>query len=208
VSTKHPTSNQHEYLALSAPNRRAQGHVPGEVGVWVFIVGDMVVFAWFFIVYMHQRAQNITAFDAAHKTLSLTFGGLNTLLLLSGSWFVVLALSFLRGGHQRAGKWLIGATLACGGGFVVNKALEWHEKIVTGHPAEQADFFMYYFVLTGIHLLHLLIGLIVLALMWRVAGKPALGPKNFRTLEAGACYWHLVDLLWLVLFALFYLVAN
>jgi nitric oxide reductase NorE protein len=208
VSTKHPTSNQDEHQALSAPDRRAQGHVPGEVGVWVFIVGDMVVFAWFFIVYMHQRAQNVPAFDAAHKTLSLTFGGLNTLLLLSGSWFVVLALNCLRAGNQRTGKWLIGATLASGVGFVVNKALEWHEKIVTGHPTEQSDFFMYYFVLTGIHLLHLLIGLIVLTVMWRVARKEALGPKNFRTLEAGACYWHLVDLLWLVLFALFYLVAN
>ena len=208
MSTTHPTNTTDDHMALSAPKRRTQGHVPGEVGVWVFILGDMVVFAWFFIVYMHQRAQNPEVFNEAHKSLSLIFGGLNTLLLLTGSWFVVLALNFLRQGNQRAGKRLIGAALACGVGFVVNKALEYHEKIVTGHSAEQADFFMYYFVLTGIHLFHLLIGLLVLTIMWRVARKPVLGAKNFRTLEAGASYWHLVDLLWLVLFALFYLVSS
>jgi nitric oxide reductase NorE protein len=176
--------------------------------VWVFILGDMVVFAWFFIVFMHQRAQHAGAFNEAHRSLNLTFGGLNTLLLLTGSWFVVMAVHALRAQNQRNGKRLIGVAIACGLGFVINKLLEYHERIVAGHPHEQAEFFMYYFVLTGIHLVHLLIGLAVLTLMWRVAGKPVLGPRQFRTLEASASYWHLVDLLWLVLFALFYLVSG
>lgn len=195
-------------MAPGASAPRTRGHVPGEVGVWIFILGDMVVFAWFFIVFMHQRAQHAEAFDAAHKSMNLTFGGLNTMLLLTGSWSVVMAVHALRTDGRRSGKRLIGIAIGCGIGFVINKLLEYHEKIVTGHPHEQADFFMYYFVLTGIHLVHLLIGLAVLTLMWRVASKPVLGARQFRTLESGASFWHLVDLLWLVLFALFYLVSG
>ncbi|MCV7410665.1 cytochrome c oxidase subunit 3 [Mycobacterium florentinum] len=168
----------------------------------------MLVFAWFFIVFMHQRARHAEAFNAAHKSLNLTFGVLNTMLLLTGSWFVVMAVHALRVNNQRLGKGLIKIAIACGLGFVVNKVLEYHDRIAAGHPHEQADFFMYYFVLTGIHLVHLLIGLAVLTLMLRVAGKPVLGPRQFRTLESGASFWHLVDLLWLVLFALFYLVSG
>jgi nitric oxide reductase NorE protein len=195
-------------MAPATPARRSRGHVPGEIGVWFFILGDMVVFAWFFIVFMQQRGKKADVFDQAHESLSLTFGGMNTLLLLTGSWFVVLGLNALRTQRQQAGARFIVATFVCGVGFVINKALEWRHEIVVGHPAEQADFFMYYFILTGIHLLHLIIGLAVLLIMWRVARRPELKPKNFRTLEAGASYWHLVDLLWLVLFALFYLISS
>jgi nitric oxide reductase NorE protein len=208
VSTAPPRSASNERVALSTPAWRTQGHVPGEVGIWVFILGDMVVFGWLFIVFMHQRSQHAEVFDQARRSLNLTLGGLNTLLLLTGSWFVVLGVHALRRGHQPAGKWLIAGAIACGLGFVINKVFEYHEKIVVGHPRAQADFFMYYFVLTGIHLFHLMLGLIVLTLMWRVAHKATLRPRNFRTLEAGACFWHLIDLLWLILFALFYLTSN
>jgi nitric oxide reductase NorE protein len=208
VTATSPASISHPSVAPGAPPPRARAHIPGEVGVWIFILGDMVVFAWFFIVFMHQRARHVEAFNAAHKSLNLTFGGLNTMLLLTGSWFVVMAMHALRVNNQRTGQWFIRIAIVCGLGFVVNKFLEYHDKIVVGHPHEQADFFMYYFVLTGIHLVHLLIGLAVLTLMLRVAGKPVLGPRQFRTLESGASFWHLVDLLWLVLFALFYLVSG
>ena len=208
MTATRPPNIAHKPVVPGVVPSRTRGHVPGEVGVWIFILGDMVVFAWFFIVFMHQRAQRANVFNEAHKSLNLTLGGLNTLLLLTGSWFVVMALHALRANNQRTGKRLIVVAIVCGLGFVINKLLEYHEKIVTGHPHEQADFFMFYFVLTGIHLVHLLIGLAVLTLMWRVAGKPVLGQRQFRTLEAGASFWHLVDLLWLVLFALFYLVSG
>jgi nitric oxide reductase NorE protein len=208
MSMAPPKNTATERVPLSTPAWRTQGHLPGEVGVWVFIVGDLVVFAWLFIVFMYQRSQNVEVFDQAHKSLNLALGGLNTLLLLTGSWFVVLGLHAVRHSHQRAGKWLFITAIACGLGFVINKAVEYHELIVKGHPRAQADFFMYFFVMTGIHLLHLVIGLLVLTLMWRIARKATLRPHNFRTLEAGACYWHLIDLLWLVLFALFYTISN
>jgi nitric oxide reductase NorE protein len=182
--------------------------VPGEVGLWVFILGDMVVFGWLFIVFMHQRGQNADGYDAGQNNLSLTIGVLNTLLLLTGSWFVVLGLHAVRRGYQRAGRWFFVAAMGCGLGFVFDKVLEYHHVIVLKPPQAQADFFMFFFVLTGIHLFHLVLGLVVLTVMWRVANKSTLRPRNFRTLEAGACFWHLVDLLWLILFALFYLVSN
>lgn len=208
MTATHPPSVSHPSVAPGASASRARHHVPGEVGVWILILGDMVVFAWFFIVFMHQRARHAEVFDAAHRSLNLTFGGLNTMLLLTGSWFVVMAVHALRANSQRLGKGFIRIAIGCGLGFVVNKFLEYHDKIAAGHPHEQADFFMYYFVLTGIHLVHLLIGLAVLTLMLRVASKPLLGPRQFQTLESGASFWHLVDLLWLVLFALFYLVSG
>ncbi|WP_250282549.1 MULTISPECIES: cytochrome c oxidase subunit 3 family protein [unclassified Frankia] len=184
---------------------RGGGRVPGEIGIWVFIFGDMLVFGLFFGVFVHERSRSTELFEQAHETMNLTFGAVNTLLLLTGSMFVVLGLSALRGGASRPGSRMILVTLLCGAGFVLNKYLEYSDKIDAGHTPSANSFYMYYFVFTGIHLLHLLIGMIGLVIMYRIARKPVLEARDIRNLEAGACYWHLVDLLWIVLFALLYL---
>ncbi|MEU4227837.1 cytochrome c oxidase subunit 3 [Nonomuraea sp. NPDC026600] len=191
----------------TAPGRRLRGpgHVPGEIGIWVFIFGDMLIFAVFFGVFVYERSRAAELFEQAREHMNLAFGAGNTLLLLTGSMFVALSLNASRHGASVRGSRMILVTLLCGAGFVVNKFLEYSSAIEAGHTPSTNSFYMYYFVLTGIHLLHLLLGMVALAIMYRIAGKPVLSRRDLRHLEAGACYWHLIDLLWIVLFALLYL---
>jgi nitric oxide reductase NorE protein len=191
----------------SALPRRSRGHLPGEVGVWVFIFGDLVVFTVFFAVFLYERGHDHGVFEASRKTLDLTLGAVNTILLLTGSLFVALGVQAARRQASLARRMLVLAMLS-GAGFVANKALEYASKIQAGHTPDQNDFYMYFFAFTGIHLVHLLVGLLVLGVMWRIAGKAATSARDIRNLEAGACYWHLVDLLWIVLFGLLYLVRS
>ena len=191
--------------AQSASKRRA-GHVPGEEGVWVLIMGDMLVFSIFFATYLIYRAQNVALYTASQLSMQRGFGLLNTVLLLTSSWFVALAVSEARaGGRERAMRLLLGA-FACGIGFVVSKAFEWGGKIQAGITLNSNEFYIFYYMLTGIHLLHVLIGLIVLGYLIARSRRPDPGASYVLVMEGGGAFWHLVDLLWIVLFALLYLV--
>lgn len=183
------------------------GHVPGEAGIWFFIVGDMLVFGLFFGVFMVTRGQDLEAFRAGRETLDTTFGALNTLLLLTGSILVVLAMRALRdGAPDRAPRLILGAMLT-GLWFIVNKGLEYSDKLSADLTPATNDFYTLFFVFTGIHLLHLLGGMGALTYMYRLARRPARSARDIAMIECAASYWHLVDLLWVVLFPLFYLVA-
>ncbi|MEV7085397.1 cytochrome c oxidase subunit 3 [Streptomyces sp. NPDC093085] len=208
--TRTPESFADPFVARAAPRgpagpSRGGGRTPGETGIWVFAFGDLLVFTVFFCVFVHERARAPEAFELGRRSLDLTFGTLNTLLLLTGSLSVVLGLHALRRGATRPGTRALLVTLVCGAGFVIDKYLEYAGAVQAGHTPSANAFFMYYFVLTGIHLVHLLIGMAGLGLMYRIARTPSPGPREIRLLEAGGCYWHLVDLLWIILFALLYL---
>lgn len=190
-------------VADTARGARPLRHLPGEPGVWVFIAGDLVVFALLFAVFVHDRAQDPQLFLRSQGTLNQGYGLINTLLMLSSSWLVALAVLAARAGRPTAAPRLLALALLCGVGFVAAKAFEWSEKIGAGFTIASNDFFMYYYLLTGIHLLHVLIGMGVLAFLWHIARNPK---PAITTLESGASFWHLVDLLWIVLFPLLYLI--
>ena len=186
--------------------KRRAGHVPGEEGVWVLIMGDMLVFSIFFATYLIYRAQSVALYVSSQLSMQRGFGLLNTALLLTSSWFVALAVSEARaGGRERAMRLLLGA-FACGIGFVVSKAFEWGGKIQAGITLNSNEFYIFYYMLTGIHLLHVLIGLIVLGYLIARSRRPDPGASYVLVMEGGGAFWHLVDLLWIVLFALLYLV--
>jgi len=188
--------------AATAPKRR----VPGEEGTWIFILGDMCVFAVFFTVYLHSRGKESALFRTSQETLDRNLGALNTVLLLISSLFVVLAVRAFRSSQRRLAPPLFVAAFACGIGFSVVKGFEYHEKIAAGISPNTNAFYMYYFVLTGLHLFHLIVGLIVLSILFRFSRKPELTKSQYAFFEGGACFWHMVDLLWLVLFPLIFLV--
>lgn len=191
--------------AEGAAGRRA-GHVPGEEGVWVLIMGDMLAFSIFFATYLIYRAQNVALYVGSQLSMQRGFGLLNTALLLTSSWFVALAVSNARAGRRdRAMQLLLGA-FACGIGFVISKAFEWGGKIQAGITLNSNEFAIFYYMLTGIHLLHVLIGLIVLGYLIARSRRPDPGASYVLVMEGGGAFWHLVDLLWIVLFALLYLV--
>jgi nitric oxide reductase NorE protein len=190
---------------VPVPADRRDRHIPGEAGLWILIFGDMTVFAILFCVYLTERGKQLGIFDHAQDTLNRNLGALNTLLLLSSSLLVVLATRAIKTARRSAPLLLAGA-IACGLGFVAVKAIEYHEKIAAGITPDVNTFYMYYFVLTGLHLAHVLLGLVVLAVLFTLSRKAELSEGQLRFFEGGACFWHMVDLLWIVIFPLLYLV--
>jgi nitric oxide reductase NorE protein len=181
-------------------------HVPGEAGIWVFIFGDMVVFAIMFATYLYYRGDDVALFNTAQQRLNPDFGLVNTLLLLASSLLVVLAVGLVRTGAHRPARPLILGAIGCGLWFSVLKVIEYSGKLDAGFTPQNNQFFMFYFVLTGLHWFHLAIGLAVLAYMYFSARRTSLDVKQFAWFEGAGCYWHMVDLLWIVLFPLLYLV--
>jgi nitric oxide reductase NorE protein len=189
--------------ATTAPTK-----VPGEPGVWVLIFGDMLAFAALFGVFMYYQRANPVVFDQSRTHLEIWRGVLNTLLLLTSSYFVVLALSAFRNGpHGKASRLLV-AAFTCGGGFVINKVLEYRTETAGGNTPTTNLFYTFFYTMTGIHLVHLVIGMCGLGVMWRVAQRAensGRNPDKPVLMEVCAVYWHMVDLLWVIIFPLLYL---
>jgi nitric oxide reductase NorE protein len=181
--------------------------MPGEEGTWVFLFGDMLVFGVFFATFMYQRAQAPELFDQSRQTLNAGIGLANTLILLTSSLFVVTAIGAIRLHRRVAAQLLLIGAIACGLAFVALKAVEYTAKVHEGQVPTQNAFYLYYFILTGIHLIHVLIGITILVLLFAQARRTELSAQRTALVEGGACFWHLVDLLWIVLFPLLYLVS-
>ena len=183
--------------AVTAVGRRLGGHE----GFWVLIAGDMIIFALLFGSFLGARRGNVASFEAARRVLDYQHGGVNTLILLTSSWCVVMALRAARSAGGVRANLFLGAAVLCGLGFVASKASEYVGEATGGHA--HGPFFMYYFVLTGIHLLHVVIGTVVLFFFW-VRWRRT-GPVGSIGFETAAVFWHMVDLLWVVIFPLLYL---
>jgi nitric oxide reductase NorE protein len=183
----------------------SSNHIPGEVGIWVVIFGDMLVFGLMFLTFMFYRRENLPLFLDSQLHLNQTFGLVNTLLMLSSSWFVALSVQAARRNQGRLACGGFCLAILCGLGFSVVKVLEYRQKVAAGILIDTNDFFTFYYVLTGIHFLHVCIGMVVLGFMARSSWYGAFSPKKIGHFESGASFWHLVDLLWIALFALLYL---
>ncbi|TVT70588.1 MAG: cytochrome c oxidase subunit 3 family protein [Denitromonas halophila] len=185
--------------------RRTKGRIPGEIGIWLFVMGDLMVFSVFFILIAIGQKEHAALFNASRAQFDMWVGVFNTFLLLTGSWFVAIGVARCRAGLSAGGARNFTLGILCGVGFVANKAVEWGGKISDGLSPATNDFYMFFFVFTGIHLLHVLVGLVVLFVVRSASCRPTIGVRELRTIESGAVFWHLVDLLWVVLFALLYL---
>ena len=194
-----------EPAVASRPATRER-HIPGELGLWILIFGDMTVFAVLFGVYLHQRSLAPALFAHSQNTLNRDFGALNTLFLLCSSLCVVFATRAVRGAQRRYAPRLVVAAMAFGLAFIVVKAFEYYDKIHAGLTPSTNKFYMYYFVLTGLHLAHLVFGLVVLGVLFALSRKKENTPGQLMFFEGGACFWHMVDLLWIVIFPLVFLV--
>jgi len=190
------------------PAERPPGglHIPGEAGTWIFIFGDMCVFSVFFAYYLVSRGDDPVLFEQSQDMLNRNFGALNTIVLLVSSLLVVLAVKAMRATRRDLAQRLVVGAFLCGITFVVVKVLEYHERIAAGQTPMANDFYLLYFLLTGLHLFHLVLGLGVLTSLWVLAGKARLSAHQWAYFEGGTCFWHMVDLLWIVLFPLLFLV--
>lgn len=166
-----------------------------------------MVFGLFFVTYAWYWQQDPTVFAQAQAQVNTLIGFANTLLLLTGSWFAASAMRQVRSGSADRAARLMGLAGVSGILFLVNKSIEWQHLFSLGISVDSNDYFILFFMLTGIHGLHVIIGSAVLLWFWlRLRSGSATAPSS-QALEGGTLFWHLVDVLWIVLFALVYLVS-
>jgi nitric oxide reductase NorE protein len=187
--------------AATAEHQRAP-HLPGDAGIWVMVLGDLVIFGAYFLIFMIYRAITPGRFLAAQQHLDLTLGAANTIVLVTSSWFVARGVRAIRGGDPSYALQLTYLGGACGVLFMVIKTYEWATKISHGYTISTNGFFTFYYMLTGVHLFHVALGLLILGVVVRELRNPR--RRRVSMVESGGIYWHMVDLLWIVIFALFY----
>jgi nitric oxide reductase NorE protein len=186
-------------------DRAKPRRLPGVDGVWVAIGADSVIFAILFGSFMQARLQDPAIFESSRHTLNMNLGGIDTLILLTSSWSVALAVQAMKRDQiDREPRLLLGGAVT-GLMFVVSKSIEYFEKFAHGITPGTNPFFMWYFTLTGIHLLHVVFGTSLLTYLWIRSRRGTYDHLHRAVPESVASYWHLVDLLWIVIFPLLYL---
>jgi nitric oxide reductase NorE protein len=192
-------------VVVVTAERAKPRRLPGVDGVWVFIGADLVIFAILFLSFMQDRLKNPAIFEASRHTLNMHLGGIDTLILLTSSWSVALAVQAMKRDQiDREPRLLLGGAVT-GLMFMVSKAIEYFHKFAHGITPGTNPFFMWYFTLTGIHLIHVVVGTSLLTYLWVRSRRGTYDHLHKAVPESVASYWHLVDLLWVVLFPLLYL---
>lgn len=186
---------------------RSNVRLPGEPGVWVVIFGDLLLFGVFFFTFMYYRAGRMEQFSASHTQMNRDIGITNTLLLLTASLAVVAGVHAYRAGALRAADRSLRIAILAGLGFLVLKSVEYGQKISESLVPNTNEYFLLYYCFTGVHFFHVIVGVAILFYMKRLVDQPSNDPRTRLVVESGALFWHMVDLLWIVLFALFYMVG-
>jgi nitric oxide reductase NorE protein len=178
---------------------------PGTDGIWTFLFIDMIVFSLLFAVYISERIRLPGVFAASQAHLDPKFGLINALILLTSSLFVAEAVAATRLGKPELVRTRLILALACGAMFAASKLTEYSGKFAAGITPVTNSFYSFYFLLTMIHFLHVLAGMVFIAhCMARARAETGL-PSYLAKLENTGLFWHFVDLLWLFLFPLLYL---
>lgn len=190
----------------------------GTLGMWAFLITEILFFGGLFCVYLVYRTKYPDVFIQASQQLDVILGGVNTIVLLASSLTVALAVHAAQEGKKRQILNYLWFTMACGLAFLVIKGFEYAHKIehhlvpgknfhFDGPVGDQAQiYFSLYFMMTGIHALHMIIGIGLLAvLMWRVA-KNHFNTEYYGPIEIFGLYWHFVDIVWIFLYPLLYLI--
>ncbi|HEA25727.1 MAG TPA: cytochrome c oxidase subunit 3 family protein [Ectothiorhodospiraceae bacterium] len=183
-----------------------QEYPPGDLVIWIFIYAELLVFGVLFIAYAFSRSNNLELFNESQRLVNQEAGALNTLILITSSYFVVRAVAAIREGRvKRCGHWLL-ATMVMGGGFIVVKLFEFSEKFSAGINLSTNTFFTYYLSMTVFHFMHVGVGIIILGFVWWKNHKGGYSQEDHMGVETGASYWHMVDLVWIILFPLVYVI--
>lgn len=186
-------------------------------GMWLFLLSEIVLFGGLFILYSVYRFKHPSAFHLAAEELNRPFGTINTFLLITSSLTMALSIASLKKGIPRSSLIFLASTVVLGSVFLGNKYFEWsgkiHHEIYPGsfrlleRDSGEILFYGLYYSMTGLHGLHVLVGLAVLVIMGILILKKRVNEENPTPLENSGLYWHLVDIIWVFLFPLFYLIT-
>jgi cytochrome c oxidase subunit III len=190
--------------------------VSSKMGMWLFLFTELLLFGGLFLVYMIYRFKYHDDFLHASYNLNVLFGAVNTVVLLTSSMTVAMSITAMQKGNAMLSKRLLWLTIFAAGIFLVIKFFEWSAKFEHGlfpgmpHYNELGNgerlFFFLYFFMTGLHALHVIVGAVFLFIVIRAIQKQKVRQDKYMLLENGGLYWHLVDLIWIYLFPLFYLI--
>jgi len=185
----------------------------GDFAVWIIIYIELITFAMLFLGYAFSRRADVELFNQSQLMLNQTSGFINTIILITSSYFVAKAVEVVKNMdednykefNKKASKWLIFA-LMCGATFLIVKITEFSHIFGEGINLSTNKFFMFYLLLTGFHFMHVMLGSIILFNIFMKTRKFGYTPTDTIGIESGASYWHMVDLLWIVLFPLIYII--
>jgi nitric oxide reductase NorE protein len=188
--------------AVSAPAELR--YPPGDLAIWIFILAELSVFAIFFVAYAFTRISNPELFNLYQANLDRGAALINTLALITSSYFVVRAVAAIRDGAGRGcARWL-GLAILMGLVFLGVKGFEYAHHFGQGITLSTNRFYMFYLSLTFFHFMHVILGLVILLAVALKARKGDYDAQEHTGVETGASYWHMVDLVWLILFPLVY----
>ena len=199
-------SRSHEFDGQSVAKdmNKPTTFVPGQPDMWAFVLFEALVFTSYFVVYMVFRTQSSELYLQSQAKLDLRLGVFETLVLLMSSWSMARCVQSSRVGAYQSALTNAFLTMLFGFVFLVSKVFEWARLIHMRLGFSTNEFFSHYFFLTGIHFLHLLIGFVAVGVIVYQLRSPA--RRSQELVETGATYWHTVDFLWIVIFALLYVV--
>ena len=205
-----------ETIAATPQGHTHRDDVGSKLGMWLFLFTELILFGGLFIVYAVYRFQHGAEFELASNELDRLVGTVNTIILLTSSLTVAMSITAIQEGKKNLTMILVGMTIVLACAFLLNKYFEWDHKIAAGIYPGSPDlinkpqgvilYFGLYYIMTGLHALHVIIGMVVLFVMMMFVKNGTIHKGSFVRLEAGALYWHLVDIIWIFLFPLFYLI--
>ncbi len=188
-----------------------------KMGMWIFLFTEVLFFGGLFLLYSVYRARYASDFQAAAAELDMVLGTANTVILLTSSLSIALSIAMIRKGREKVSIVCQAVTIVLGVVFLINKYVEWSAHISRGiYPDSpvllamgggKTIFFGLYYVMTGLHGLHVLIGVAVISGMALMTARRTITPGDYVKLENGGLYWHFVDIVWIYLFPLFYLIT-
>jgi len=180
--------------------------LPGDLAMWFFILAELTVFAIFFIGFAVSEQLNTDIFAEGKAQLHQTSGLINTIALITSSFFVALALSAMNKAKPKKAVFLLLTAKAFALIYIAVKIWEYLSLFELGITIETNTFFTLYFLITAFHLMHVLLGMVILSFIAHSAWQGKYHNKDLCGFEAGASYWHMVDLLWIILFPLIYVI--
>ncbi|WP_323005932.1 cytochrome c oxidase subunit 3 [Pseudorhodobacter sp.] len=171
--------------------------LPGDLMMWVLIISELLVFGGGLLAFLAVRITDPAGFALAQDSLHRTAAGVNTVVLVTSGYLAARAVGYATAGKIAATRWALLAASALGVVFLVIKFAEFADKAALGIRPETHPFYTFYYLLTGFHAAHVIAGLVIFAML-------ALRPTP-RNLQVGAAFWHMVDLVWVLLFPVIYL---
>ena len=189
---------------LASQTREERTALPGDLAVWIFIFAELLVFGVLFVAYALARRSHVELFNSEQALLDRQGGLVNTLVLISSSYFVACAGAAIRADRVRAcAVWLCGAW-ALGAAFLVLKALEFSHDADIGLTLSRNLFDMFYVSLTFFHFMHVLMAMVIVSVVIFNTLRGHYSAHAHTGIETASSYWHMVDLVWIILFVLVY----